>query len=309
MVPASQTPFAADATFGYSSSNLRDYVREKAPGRFAADDIYSISIEEIRLGGPSKVTERLLEVPKGSVVVVNAAAEEDMHVFALGAIGAEQKGKSYLYRTGAAFVSSRLGIASKAPMSAAELGISSTAGGPGGLIIAGSYVPKTTAQLAALRRMREGKLCVIELDVASLIDSAKRDTIISSTISEATSNITSGVDVLVMTSRKLITGVDGISSLKIGAAVNSALIDVLKGIEVRPRYIIAKGGITSSSAATDGLNMKRAIVLGQAAPGVPIWRCDEEASRHRGVVYVVFPGNVGGEEALGQLVEGWAVDK
>jgi hypothetical protein len=55
--------------------------------------------------------------------------------------------------------------------------------------------------------------------------------------------------------------------------------------------------------------MKRAMVIGQAAPGVPLWRCDEPESRHVGVPYVVFPGNVGGEEALGELVEGWAVSE
>lgn len=305
MVPASQTPFAADATFGYASSNLRDYVLEKAGPKFSEKDIFSITLEDIRLGGPEKVTERLLSVPKGSVVVINAAAESDMHVFALGAIGAEQAGKSYLYRTGAAFVSSRLGIPSKPPMTAEELGIASE--GHGGLIIAGSYVPKTTAQLAALRRMRGEKLAVVELDVAMLIDSSTRASVVADTIATASQNILSGKDVLVMTSRKLITGHDGISSLRIGSAVAAALVDVLEGIEVRPRYIIAKGGITSSDAATKGLRMKRAIVLGQAAPGVPIWRCGEEGSRHRSVVYVVFPGNVGGEETLGELVGRWGV--
>lgn len=53
--------------------------------------------------------------------------------------------------------------------------------------------------------------------------------------------------------------------------------------------------------------MRRAMVLGQAAPGVPLWRCDEETCLYSGVPYVVFPGNVGGDDALAKLVEGWAV--
>ena len=69
----------------------------------------------------------------------------------------------------------------------------------------------------------------------------------------------------------------------------------------------SQGGITSSDAATKGLNMKRAMILGQAAPGVPIWRCDEESSRHKGVPYIVFPGNVGGDDTLAEVVERWAV--
>ena len=43
-----------------------------------------------------------------------------------------------------------------------------------------------------------------------------------------------------MTSRKLITGGDELSSLKIGSVVAETLVSVLQRIEVRPRYIIAK---------------------------------------------------------------------
>jgi len=257
-------------------------------------------------------------VKKGSVVVVNAAAEEDMHVFALGCILAEQHGAKFLYRTGAAFVSSRLGIQGKAPMTAAELGVDTSVGSPGGLVIAGSYVPKTTAQLAYLRECRGDKLHVIELDVSALLaesesesesspsDASQPSQIITTAITQATQHILSGTDVLLMTSRSLILGSSPLSSLKIGSVVASALVQFLRGIDVSPRYIIAKGGITSSDAATKGLGMKRAMILGQAAPGVPIWGCDEETSRHRGVPYVVFPGNVGGVETLGELVGRWA---
>lgn len=109
-----------------------------------------------------------------------------------------------------------------------------------------------------------------------------------------------------MTSRKLVTGRDELDSLAIGARVAEALVKVLQQIQVRPRYIIAKGGITSSDAATKGLNIKRAMIVGQAAPGVPLWRCDEPTSRHQGVPFVVFPGNVGGESTLCELVEAWS---
>ena len=250
-------------------------------------------------------------------MIVNAAAEEDMHVFALGCILAEQRGAKFLYRTGAAFVSSRLGIQGKAPMTAAELGVDTRVGSPGGLVIAGSYVPKTTAQLAYLRECRGEKLHVIELDVSALLAESEAESstsntsqpsqIITTAIQTATHHILSGTDVLLLTSRTLILGSSPLSSLKIGSVVASALVQFLRGIDVSPRYIIAKGGITSSDAATKGLGMKRAMILGQAAPGVPIWGCDEETSRHRGVPYVVFPGNVGGVETLGELVGRWAV--
>lgn len=87
LVPAGKTQFARDASFGYASSNLRDYVREKAPGRFEGENeglVCSVSIADVRKGGPAGVCERLVDVPRGGVVVVNAAAESDMHVFVAG---------------------------------------------------------------------------------------------------------------------------------------------------------------------------------------------------------------------------------
>lgn len=189
-----------------------------------------------------------------------------------------------------------------------DLGVKPEQNPNGGLIVAGSYVPKTTAQLKALRERRGNKLRTIELDVEQLISSQdSAGQAVSSAIEQATQLLSGGEDVLVMTSRKLITGADALSSLSIGSSVAAALVKIVQGIEVRPRYIIAKGGITSSDAATKGLRIKRAMILGQAAPGVPLWRCDEPTSRHVGVPYVVFPGNVGSEETLAEVVERWAV--
>jgi len=85
LVPTSQTQFAQDATFGYKSSNLRDYVLEKAGSKFTKENIFSISIADIR-SGPRNVTEQLLTAPKGCVIIVNAAAESDMFVFAAGVL-------------------------------------------------------------------------------------------------------------------------------------------------------------------------------------------------------------------------------
>jgi uncharacterized protein YgbK (DUF1537 family) len=97
LVPASQTPFAKDATFGYKSSNLGDYVLEKAGSRFTRDDLFSVTLADLRVGGPKKVTEQLLKAPKGSVIIVNAAAEEDMFVFAAGVLGGENSIDSLLF--------------------------------------------------------------------------------------------------------------------------------------------------------------------------------------------------------------------
>lgn len=104
-------------------------------------------------------------------------------------------------------------------------------------------MPKTTAQLKVLTDQRgsTGQLAIIEIQVEELIASPETaEETISRVVKETESHLSAGMDTLVMTSRKLITGKDELSSLSIGTAVAKALVSVLQRIEVRPRYIIAK---------------------------------------------------------------------
>ncbi|KAF4459628.1 putative oxidoreductase ygbj [Fusarium albosuccineum] len=307
LVPAAQTPFAKDASFGYKSSNLRDYVVEKTKGSIPKERITSISLETIRKGGVESVLKQLLEDVKGQrpVIVINAAADEDVDVVVAALLKASDSGKRFLFRTGAAFVSARLGIPSIPPISASQLHLS---GDAGGLVIAGSYVPKTTAQLESLRNRSGKDLTSIILDVRKLLQSPEdASTEVQNALTTAEAEIKKGQDVLVMTSRELVVGDDEAKSLDIGSTVAKALVSFLQKLEQKPRYVIAKGGITSSDMATKGLRMKRALIVGQAAPGVPLWRCDEPESKWPGIPYVVFPGNVGSEDTLYEVVKGWKV--
>ncbi|KAF2656254.1 hypothetical protein K491DRAFT_692106 [Lophiostoma macrostomum CBS 122681] len=305
LVPAGQTPFARDATFGYKSSDLRDWVVEKTGGGIERERVVGLEVDDIRRGGAERIGEVLMRVQKGSVVVVNSAAEEDMDVVVLGILKASKLGRKFLFRSGAAFVSARLGIDPIPPISAQQLGLDQARGG---LIIAGSYVPKTTAQLQALRDMAGEKLITVELDVNKLLEGKEAsEKELEHALQVANTELQKPQDVLIMTSRALITGSNASASLDIGATVAAALVSFLVRLETKPRYVIAKGGITSSDMATKGLGMKRAMIVGQAAAGVPLWRCDEEGARWRGLPYVVFPGNVGGDRTLGEVVERWRV--
>jgi uncharacterized protein YgbK (DUF1537 family) len=45
--------------------------------------------------------------------------------------------------------------------------------------------------------------------------------------------------------------------------------------------------------------------MGQIIPGVPVWRTGDE-SHIPGLAYVVFPGNVGGDDALAAVYQKFA---
>lgn len=79
-------------------------------------------------------------------------------------------------------------------------------------------------------------------------------------------------------------------------------MEIVQGLAVQPAWLIAKGGITSSMIAKNGLGVKQAKVIGQVLPGVPVWELGKE-TRFPGCAYVVFPGNVGGKDALVKILE------
>lgn len=297
LIPAAETAFARDAAFGYRHSHLPAWIEEKTAGRTRAADVASISLAELRIGGPLAIAEKLCSLPRGSVCIVNAATPRDIEVFAAATLAAESTGSRFLYRTAAGFVAARIGQSPQHALLSPATFSPSTA--RGGLTLVGSYVPKTTAQLATL--LATSTVTTIELDVTALLDETRRAPALSITLSALNTALAAGRDTVIYTSRELITSDDAATSLAIGRRVSDALIHLVQNLTVVPRYLIAKGGITSSDIATLGLGVRRALVLGQALPGVPVWRLGPE-SKFPGLGYVVFPGNVGTETALADLV-------
>jgi len=296
LVPAAETEFARDAAFGYQVSNLRQWVEEKTKGRVPQSAVASIAMDDIRRGGPERVAERLGALTGGVICVANAASRRDLEVLALGALIAEARGRRFLYRTAASFVAARAGLSPRLLLNAAELGLPQVGGG---LIIVGSHVPRTTGQLHALSMLED--ICHIEVNVTSLVDDGARAREIEAVVQQAESALRSGADVAISTSRTVVTTRGSADSLSIAQRVSHSLATVVRTIRGRPRYVLAKGGITASDVATKGLGVRRAVVEGQIFPGVPVWRLSPE-SRHPGLVYIVFPGNVGGPRALAEVV-------
>jgi uncharacterized protein YgbK (DUF1537 family) len=226
---------------------------------------------------------------------VNAASDRDLAVVVGGLLAAEAVGRRFMYRTAASFVPMRAGLARRPLLSAADLHLPASGGG---LVVVGSYVPKTSGQLAAL--LARPGMRSVEVSVHALLSDNEREEI-ARAAGVAERALWHGDDIVIYTGRTLVTGVDATSSLAIGRRVSDGLSAIVRAIATRPRYLIAKGGITSSDVATKGLNVKRAMVLGQILAGVPVWQLGPE-SRHPGMAYIVFPGNVGGPEALAETV-------
>ncbi len=295
LIPAGETAYARDAAFGYRHSNLRAWVEEKTGGRIARDRVLAISLENIRTGGPQRVEQILADLPNGSACVVNAVGYRDLEVFVRGLLAAEARGCRYLIRSAASFVRVRAGLDARALLTRDDLASGSGRSDTGGLFVVGSYVPKTTRQIGHLQRQPD--IGAIEVKVHHLLDDDRQAEEIQRVSLRMNQWIEDSRNVLIYTSRELVKGNSASNSLGIGRRVSDSLMEIVRRLVVQPRYLVAKGGITSSDMATIGLGVRRATVLGQILPGVPVWQLGAE-TRYPGMAYIVFPGNVGDEDAL-----------
>jgi len=281
--------------FGYAHSDLREWIAEKY-GAQPVPPITSITLETLRIGGPTAVTEHLRSVTDGAYVIVNAAAYRDLEVFVAGLIDAEGAGKHFIARSAASYMRVRAGMTPHGLLTPAELRGAALVPG---VIVAGSYIAKSSAQIAhALALPNVGG---VEVQVTALLDEAQRSDEIRRAIAMAHDLYNARHDALIYTSRAFITGLHAHGSLQIGQVVSAVLVEIVRGLPFRPGWIVAKGGITSSDIATAALRIRRAWVIGQALPGVPVWRADDH-SLWPGLTYVVFPGNVGDESALARVI-------
>jgi len=302
-VPVGQTSYARDATFGFQSSDIRDYVEEKTDGLIPAGDVVSLSLEDIRQGGPERVRDILVSCTGAIPVIVNALDDSDLDVVTLGLLLAEQSGTRVLCRTGPSFVASRLGMAGRDPLSHAEIFADGERAG-NGLVVVGSHVELTSRQVTRLLE-RLPEIEAVELDVPRLLDPLQAEAEVERCSVALTAALRT-TDALLVSSRRQVTGDSGHSSLVIAQTVSRALVDLTRQVvqDVPLKWVLAKGGITSSDIATEGLGIRRALVAGQLFDGiVSVWLNDGEGERGlEGLPYVVFAGNVGDEGTLADAV-------
>ncbi len=292
-VPVGETEFARDATFGFAASNLRDWVVEKSGGRWQRDAVAALPLATIRQGADAVAAWFIATTQP--VIVINSAADGDMAAAVLGMLKAEVAGRRYLCRTAAAFVRARFGLPRRPLLMPADMVHRS---GPG-LVVVGSHVPRSTAQLERARAVESAR--AIEVPTDTLLDD-RRDAVVRSAIDAVSAAWSEGADALLFTSRALLQNTtDEAANLQIGQRISSGLVAIVRGLAREPAWVIAKGGITSSDMATEALGIRHATVLGALIPGVPVWRA-VASERWPDVPLVIFPGNVGTEDDLARAM-------
>lgn len=301
-LPVGHSEFANDATFGYEASGLREWVVEKTGGDLTVDDVAAIDLHTLR--SDSNVVDALLNsLTGGQPVVVDIVTETDLRLLAIALSKAEHAGKRFIYRVGPPFVRALIGQPELSPLTIQDVG-QIREGGIGesaahGLVVVGSHVGLTTRQLDRLRERVTPR--EVEIDVPQVLNVGGQ-----AHLQEVIEEVVQGLqqeNIVIRTSRVLVTGDDADSSLDIARRVSDAVVTVVKGVLARTslRFVVAKGGITSSDVANKGLDISRAVVRGPMLPGiVSLWEPMDGPAK--GIPYIVFAGNVGDEESLADVV-------
>src|SRR5699024_5022782 len=228
-VEVAQTDFARDATFGYSHSDLREFLAERSGGAIAAADVLRISLADIRSGGTRRVREILAAARDRTWVVVNATEYTDMEVVAAAIAELESEGRTFVTRCAPSFVrplagqsGARVGQAESITIPAGRL--------EHGLGVVGSHVGRPTTQLPAGQRVRP-------------------------TPASAACGLYPGRDPGPTA--------DPAASLETARSGSGAGVESVRRVRTaRPAWVVATGGITSHEVAAHGLGIRRARVEG-----------------------------------------------
>ena len=300
LIPANETEFAKDKTFGYQAATMPEYVEEKTKGEYPARNVVCISLDEIHQMAIDEIEQKLLHVQGFNKIIVNAVDYADLKVFCVALYRAMAKGKVFMFRTAAAIVKVMGGVSDQPLLEKEQMVRANEL--HGGIIVVGSHTEKTTRQLEALKQLSDIRF--VELDATKVAETGGLEKEVERCLALEEAWIRDGKTVCCYTSRALITADTGNKEdeLRLSVRISDAVQSLVGGLSVVPKFVIAKGGITSSDVGTKALGVKRANVLGQIEPGIPVWQTGAE-SKFPGIPYVIFPGNVGEDTTLRYAVE------
>ena len=300
LVPANETEFAKDKTFGYTAYTMPEYIEEKTKGEYKAADVTCISLEDIHNMDIDKIEAQLMEVTGFNKVIVNAVDYADVKVFCTALYRAMAKGKVFMFRTAAAIVKVMGAVTDQPLLTREQMEVKETTNG--GIVVVGSHTEKTTKQVECLKELKDIEF--IELDATLVKDDDAFEAEVSRCLAREEECIRAGKTVCCYTTRALITADTGDKEdeLRLSVKISDAVQSLVGRLSITPSFVIAKGGITSSDVGTKALEVKKANVLGQIKPGIPVWQTGEE-SKFPLTPYVIFPGNVGEISTLKEAVE------
>ena len=290
--PLHETEYAADPSFAYRDARLLQWAEDRSDGLFARADGREVHLARLRAEGPDSVACELLDLAERSepaVCAPDAETLDDLRTIAGGLRLAEARGAEIVVRSAPTFVGIVAGNLAEGfvPPPAAHGGL---------LVVCGSYVPSSTRQLAALVEAHPDSL--VEVDVLALASERPENEVDRAARAASVRLRRDGLAVVATPRERP----EGTRTFEAGQRIAASLAAVARNVDPSPGVVLAKGGITAGVTARTGLGARSGTVLGPLVDGVALWRLDRGGGET--IPYVVFPGNVGDDGTLLEVVDG-----
>ncbi len=287
-VPLDETEYARDHGFAYTSSRLLAWAEERSGGLLDRRRGRELPLARLRARGAAAVAEALEDAWRTgghSACAPDAADDADLLAIADGLRQAEAAGVPVVVRAGPTFPAVLTGTL------AAEW-VELPDPQRGALVVCGSYVGTTSAQLDHLARRGVEPLFLSPTDLAG----PDPQRYVTAAAEAARRRIRQqGVAVVATERSRPAPG----QTLATGLRIAHALAEIVPAVGDAADVIVAKGGITSAVTLEHGLGTDEARVIGPVRPGVALWHA---ASPTGPRPYLVVPGNVGGPSLLTDLI-------
>jgi uncharacterized protein YgbK (DUF1537 family) len=279
--PLHETEYARDPSFAYSDASLLSWADERSSGLLPRADGRAVSPE------PGAVREALLELQgRAAAVAPDAETIADLRAVADGLRAAEAEGAEVVVRSAPAFAGVLGGNLARERVPAPR--------GKRVLVVCGSFVPATTRQLAALAERHASAL--VDVDVRELASAAAPHEVERAARAATRSLDERGLAILATPRERA----PELASLAAGERIADNLARAA-GLVAGPDVVVSKGGITSAVTARLGFGARTARCLGPLVDGVALWELERPRSER--LPFVVFPGNVGEDGTLLDVVE------
>jgi len=310
-IPINETIFSKDKIFGFNTSNIKELICEQSNYQLDFNNIENIFIkdfEALETNQPSKLFMQIEKLKNNKKVIVDIMDYSQLDKFS-SIVRSLLKKKKFLFRSAASFISSLSNVkrTQKDHIYFSQLRRKNNSDkAMKGLIVVGSYVELTTRQL---NKVLEISLCKpIEINVFKLYEFFKiGDNLNLNSLKKLILNsirrnlIRESIPVL-YTSREIISPTDKNDLIQFQLFLSAFIAEIVSAIKNEIGYLISKGGITTNTIISEGLEADSVYLEGQILPGISLVTFNLLKQKGK-LPIVTFPGNIGNKMSLVKALE------
>ncbi len=310
-IPINKTIFSKDKIFGFNTSNIKELICEQSNYHLDFNNIENIFIkdfEELETNQPSKLFMQIEKLKNNKKVIVDIMDYSQLDKFS-SIVRSLLKKKKFLFRSAASFISS---LSNVKPIQKDHIYFSQLRRKNNcdkamkGLIVVGSYVELTTLQL---NKVLEISLCKpIEINVCKLYeffkigDNLNQNSLKKSILNSIRQNLIRESISVLYTSREIISPTDKNDLIQFQLFLAAFIAEIVSDIKNEIGYLISKGGITTNTIISEGLEADSVYLEGQILPGISLVTFNLLKQKGK-LPIVTFPGNIGDKMSLVKALE------